>query len=747
MQGFPAVNLNRGEIRGLLSIVTVYTYFLCIITRRLSYNENIMYNIGESEMEESKYKPKDFINRELSFLEFNRRVLEEAKDKNNPLFERLKFAAIVISNLDEFYMIRYGNLSDQAHANINKPDLSGRTPKEQLIEINKSTKSLLEDLYKVMNTDIKKDLQQANIAFVDPEELSEDQLSYIDKLFLENIYPVLTPMVIDSSRPFPLVTSETLNIAVLLEDKESLEKHFIGTLQVPSVLERYYYLPGKEAKRRYILLEDILKLKIRDLFNAFDVLNYSCYRVSRNADFDYNDEETDDLMEVIKETIKLRKWGNVIKLEAEDKISAELLDYLMEEFEIQEYNVFRIKGPLNLNFLHKLSSLAGYDELRFKEIVPLPAPEFIAYDDIFQAIAHKDVLLHHPYDSFSTIIKLIKQASVDPNVLAIKQTLYRVSGNSPIVKALAEAAENGKQVTVLVELKARFDEENNISWALRLEKAGCHVIYGIIGLKTHCKALLIVRRENSEIKRYFHVGTGNYNDITAKLYTDVSLVSCNGELAKDISDIFNRLSGQYHYDKMRLATLAPEEMRNKFEELIDKERENAKNGKKGLIIAKMNSLVDRKIIEKLYDASSDGVEIQLIIRGICCLRPGIKGLSENIHVFSIVGRFLEHSRIFYFYNNGKEDTFISSADWMERNLNNRIELLIPILSDECKHKLKNILEYNLKDNMKSRILSGNGTYKHVQSKESPFNCQEELIVRTRKKFDKYKKRIMKNNIS
>lgn len=699
-------------------------------------------------MEEYKFPPKDFINREMSFLQFNNRVLEEAKDKSNPLFERLKFAAIVISNLDEFYMIRYGTLSDQVHAKIYKRDPSGRTPKEQLIEINKITRTLLKDLYNLMNTDILKELADAKIEFVKPENLSEEELSYIDNLFINNIYPVITPMVIDSSRPFPLISSETLNIAVLLEDKESLEKHHIGTIQVPSVLDRYYYLPRKDTKsKHFILLEDIIKLKLKDLFNSFDVLNYSCYRISRNADFEYDEEEAEDLMEVIRETIKLRKWGNVIKLEVEEMISAELLEYLMEEFEIQEYNVFRINGPLNLNFLHKLNRLAGYEHLKFKEIVPLPVPELINHEDIFLDIAHKDVVLHHPYDSFASVIKLIKQAAVDPQVLAIKQTLYRVSGNSPIVRTLAEAAENGKQVTVLVELKARFDEENNISWALRLEKAGCHVIYGVVGLKTHCKMLLIVRRENNEIKRYFHVGTGNYNDITAKLYTDVSLLSCNGELAKDISDIFNKLSGQYRYEKMRLATLAPEDMRNRFNELIDQERANAKNGKKALIIAKMNSLVDRKIIERLYDASNDGVEIQLIIRGICCLRPGIKGLSENIHVRSIVGRFLEHSRIFYFYNNGNEDTFIGSADWMERNLNNRIELLIPILNPDGKHKLKNILDYNLKDNVKSRILHANGTYHRINTKDDPFNCQEEFIIRTRKKFEKYKKRTMKQSLN
>lgn len=688
--------------------------------------------------------PQDFINRELSFLEFNHRVLEEAKDQNNPLFERLKFAAIVISNLDEFYMIRYGTLSDQIHAKIYKRDSSGMTPTEQTAAINRRTRVLLKELYDLMNGKMKKDLKAMGIEFLEHTILTEEQKKFVDTIYEQSIYPVLTPMVVDSSRPFPLITSETLNIAVLLEDKESLENHHIGTIQVPNVLDRFYHIPGaSDEKKQYILLEEILKLKLKDLFNAFDVLGYSCYRISRNADLEFNEEEADDLLEVIKETIKLRKWGNVIKLEVEEHISKELLEYLMEEFELTEENVFQIRGPLDLRFLHKVHKLSADESFKFKEIIPLPVPELLTHDNLFQSISHKDALLHHPYDSFSTIIKLVKQAASDPDVLAIKQTLYRVSGNSPIVKALAEAAENGKQVTVLVELKARFDEENNINWALRLEKAGCHVIYGVTGLKTHCKALLIIRRENNEIKRYFHVGTGNYNDITAKLYTDVSLVSCNGELAEDISDLFNRLSGHYKYGKMRQAILAPEDMRVFFTQLVERERKAAKEGKKAYMIAKMNSLVDKDIIEKLYAASRDGVQIDLIIRGICCLKPGIKGLSDNIRVRSIVGRFLEHSRIFYFYNQGNEEYYISSADWMERNLNKRIELMIPIQDEDAQHKLKTILDLNLKDTAKARILQPNGEYKRVPIKDESFNCQEEFIIRTEKRFNKYKKRLAK----
>lgn len=696
------------------------------------------------------FTTKDFINRELSFLEFNGRVLEEARDKSNPLMERIKFAGIVTSNLDEFYMIRYGTLSDQIQAKIFKTDPTGRTPREQTRDINERTRSLLKDLYHAYRKELRPELKEAGVTFVDVEELTEEDRTYLNKHFVENIYPVITPMVIDSSRPFPLVSTNTLNIAVLLKDKKQTGKHHVGTIQVPSVIERYHLLPGSEKlNRRFILLEDLMKMMLRELFNAFEVANYSCYRITRNADLEYNEEEAEDLLAVIKETIKQRRWGNVIKLEVEESISRELLVYLIEEFEITEDNVFKVSGPMDFRYFFQLSNLQGYDEHRFKEIIPLPVPELLQNEDIFACIRHRDIVLHHPYDSFASLIKLVNTAAQDPDVLAIKQTLYRVSGQSPIVKALADAAENGKQVTVLVELKARFDEENNINWALRLEKAGCHVIYGVVGLKTHCKAILIVRRENNEIKRYFHVGTGNYNDVTAKLYTDVGLLSCNQQLSMDISDMFNRLSGQYQYQELRLASLAPESMRNRFNALIHRERELARSGKKGLIIAKMNSLVDRKIIEELYEASRDGVEINLIIRGVCCLRPGVKGLSENIKVYSIVGRFLEHSRILYFHNDGNEDFYITSADWMERNLNNRIELMVPVLDKEARQKLKNILEYNLKDNVKARLLRSDGTYQRVtvKDKDAAFSSQDELILRTRKKFDKYKKRLNKQRLT
>lgn len=698
-------------------------------------------------MEEIIKDKNNYINRELSFLEFNTRVLEEAYDKENPLFERLKFAAIVTSNLDEFYMIRYGSLSDQIHAGLERRDPSGRTPKEQAHAINSRTRVHLKKLYDCYNQELVPSLQALEIRFLKPDDLSEKQRAHMTDVYNDGILPVLTPMVIDSSRPFPLIMNNSLNIALVLLEKGEGGRTYVGTVQVPSVLDRYYYVPSdKSGVKNYMLLEDIIKMNLQELFNAHEIVTYSSYRITRNADLEYDEDDAEDLLVVIKETLKQRKWGRVIKLEVEDAISGNLLGYLKEEFEVEDDNVFMISGPIDLTFLFQMSKLSGYDNLRYEEVKPLPVPELTFYDDLFQSIEKHDILLHHPYDSFDSITRLVKKAAADPNVLAIKQTLYRVSGRSPIVEALVEAAENGKQVTVLVELKARFDEQNNIVWARRLEKAGCHVIYGMVGLKTHCKALLIVRRENNAIRRYVHVGTGNYNDVTARLYSDVGLFSAREDLAKDISDLFNMLSGQYQSHQMQVATLAPDHMRGKLIEHIEIERRNARQGKKGQIIAKMNSLVDREIIENLYLASQDGVEIQLIIRGICCLRPGVKGVSENIRVISIVGRFLEHSRIFYFFNNGEEDILISSADWMERNLNKRIELLIPVTDTNCKDRLKTIIECNLKDNVKARVLMKDGTYKRIEVKGDPYNCQDEFIKKTRKRFEKYKKRMLKNSM-
>lgn len=686
----------------------------------------------------------NFINRELSFLEFNERVLQEARDMNNPLFERIKFAAIVTSNLDEFYMIRYGSLIDQIFAGLTKVDPSGLNPIQMSKAINERSRVLQDDLYKTLNNELIPALDKVGIKAFNSSKLDPDQIKYVENLYEDNIFPVLTPMVVDSSRPFPLIMNNTLNIALLLQDKKDGRK-YLGTVRVPSVLDRFYTVPGGNTKN-IILLEEIIKMHLTTLFDAYEVLDSGCYKVIRNADLEYDEDDALDLLMVIKETLKQRKWGRVLKIEVEKNMSQSLVDLLIEKFEVTSENVFRLDGPLDLTFLMKMSGIPGYENMRFEKIDAKPVPELALNTDIFDVVSKNDVLLHHPYDSFESVIKYVKTAAKDPNVLAIKMTLYRVSGNSPIVEALAEAADNGKQVTVLVELKARFDEQNNINWALRLEKAGCHVIYGLVGLKTHCKAVLIVRRENNKMKRYVHLGTGNYNDVTARLYTDIGLMSTDEDLGEDISNMFNRLSGQTNIKELKKVSMAPDYMRNKFTELIENEARNARQGKKARIIAKLNSLVDREIIKDLYKASMDGVKIDLIVRGICCLRPGVPGLSENITVRSIVGRFLEHSRIYYFLNNGEDNYWISSADWMERNLNKRIELLVPVEDKKCKDKLHELLKITMSDNTKARELMSDGKYKRVDKKGELINSQETFIELTNKKFNKSRNKAIKEGL-
>lgn len=667
----------------------------------------------------------NFINRELSFLEFNARVLEEAQDSSNPLLERLKFLAIVSSNLDEFFMIRVASLHDLVNAKSKKIDPSGLTASEQIYKITERTQKLVYDQYNTFNRSLKQSLKRENIVFVNEKEISNNQRLFIEKYYLDNIYPVLTPMVVDKSRPFPLILNKTLNLALLLQDKISPTDIHLGTIQVPSVLNRLIPLPSDENKQYYIFLEDVIKMHLSTLFSGHNILASSCYRITRNADLTLDEEGAEDLLETIEQSIKQRKWGAPIRLEVEKSINFKLLTLLEEELELTEEQYYKISGPLDLTFLMKIQNYVNLPHLTYEPIVPQLCKGLGEEDDIFSTISEGDVILHHPYQSFSPVIDLVKKAAQDPNVLAIKQTLYRVSGNSPLVNALMQAAENGKQVTVLVELKARFDEENNIIWAKRLEKAGCHVIYGLVGLKTHCKVLLIIRKEVEGIKRYVHIGTGNYNDITARLYTDLGLFTDDPEFGADASSLFNMLSGLTEPNNLTKFSIAPTGLRSKFIELINREAINAKEGKSAKIVAKMNSLVDTEIIKALYNASNCGVKIDLIIRGICCLRPNIPDISENITVRSIVGRFLEHSRIYYFYNNGDEEVYLSSADWMSRNLNRRVELLFPVQDDICKNTVKNILDITLKDNVKSRILNSDGSYTRPQrQRKNIINSQE-----------------------
>ena len=668
----------------------------------------------------------NFFNRELSWLEFNERVLEEACDINsNPILERVKFISIVSSNLDEFFMVRVASLFDQILAGFNELDMGGFSPTEQINLISQRAHKMVNDQYNCFNRSLLPGLKKEKILFVKPKDLNEKQKVFIENLYYKTIFPVLTPMVVDRSRPFPLILNKSLNVALLLENKEDEKEPIFGMVQVPSVLERLVELPSKENEKYFILLEDIIKMYIETLFVGHNIITMACYRITRNTDQGLDEEEAEDLLEAIQQFIKKRKWGMVIRLEIEHGMSEELLGILKDELEVPKEGIYEIKGPLDLTFLTKVYSLPGFGTIKYLVYRSQPVPQLEACEDLFEAISKKDILLHHPYHSFDPVTELVKQAAFDPAVLAIKQTLYRVSGNSPIVEALAQAAENGKQVTVLVELKARFDEQNNIIWAKRLEMAGCHVIYGLVGLKTHCKILLVVRKEEDGIKRYVHMSTGNYNDITAKFYTDIGLMTADPYFGSDASNLFNMLSGYSRLTRMYKLDVAPLGLRQKFVNLIRQEANNARIGKKAKIIAKLNSLVDEGIITELYEASSAGVEIELLVRGICCLRPGIKGLSEKINVKSIVGRYLEHSRIYYFYNDGEELYYLSSADWMGRNLDRRVEILFPIEDKGAVASLKEMLKTYLKDTAKSRILDKDGNYRRLNKRgKAVMNSQE-----------------------
>ena len=672
----------------------------------------------------------NYLNRELSWLEFNQRVLEEAKDENNPLLERLKFLAITASNLDEFFMVRVGSLWDQVQANFKEKDPSGLTPIEQLESIGNRVHKMSVEQQECYNNILLPCLRREHIYILSLKELSQEDKLYIEKYYNSYVFPVLTPMVVDKSRPFPLILNKSLNIALLLEHSENKEETIFATVQVPSVLKRLVEIPGGDNSKKFVLLEDIIKLNINSIFVGYKVIAMGAYRLTRNADLSIDEEGAEDLLETIEQSIRLRRWGATIKLEYEKDLDHRILTFIQEEEDIEDRSLYEIKGPLDLTFLFKLYSIEDYAKLKFKDIKPVISREFLQNDDIFQVISDKDIILHHPYESFDSVVELIKTAAKDPKVLAIKQTLYRVSGKSPIVEALAEAADNGKQVTVLLELKARFDEENNINWAKRLEQAGCHVIYGLVGLKTHGKILLIVRREEDGIKRYVHMSTGNYNDVTANIYTDIGFITSNPYFGADASTLFNMLSGYSQIRDLNKINIAPINLRKKFLYLINRETENSRNGKKAKIIAKMNSLVDVEIIDALYKASSVGVTIELIVRGICCLKPGVAGLSENIMVRSIVGRFLEHSRIYYFYNNGDDVIYLSSADWMSRNLDRRVEILFPIEDKKNSKVLKEILSVYLKDNVKARVLNKDGKYIKPEVKDEDYiNSQEYFYSR------------------
>lgn len=667
-------------------------------------------------------KPEYFYNRELSWLKFNLRVLKEAMVKDTPLLERLKFIAISASNLDEFFMVRVAGLWSNFDSGVEKRDASGMSVHEQLVAISQAAHEQVRTQTKSLIA-LMAEMDAVKLHFRRVKDLSELGKDWLEEYYREVVFPVLTPMAVDASRPFPFLANKTLNLAVELIKADG--EHSMGLIQVPSVLDRIVEVEP-EGKRTFVFLEDIIASHCHDLFKGCHILDMVSFRVTRDSDLDLEEDDSVDLMKEVEESLRKRKRGAAVRLEIFKTNNNRIKKFLEENLDVTEMEVYEINGPLDPTCFFKFIGMKGMWPWLYEPFVPQRPLELPDDSDLFAAIRENDILLHHPYESFDPVVKLVSDAADDPQVLAIKQTLYRVSGNSPIVAALARAAENGKQVTVLVELKARFDEENNILWARRLEKAGCHVIYGLVGLKTHAKIILIVRKEDNGIKRYLHLGTGNYNDSTAKLYTDLGLMTANDEFGSDASAFFNLLSGYSEPPVWNKLVMAPLGLREKIYALIDNEIAMVRSGRDGHIIAKMNSLIDQPVIQKLYEASAAGVHIDLIVRGICGLRTGIEGISDNITVRSIVGRQLEHSRIFWFANGGEEQLYLSSADWMPRNLNDRVELFFPVETEEHIRRIKALLDLYLRDNVGAHMMQSNGSYRRVRNKLEPVSAQSTL---------------------
>ena len=695
-----------------------------------------------------------FYNRELSWLEFDDRILHEARDSKNPLLERLNFLSITASNLDEFYIVRVASLRDMQSIDFAERDIAGFSIDEQLERIDQKTRRTMALMYSTYTRSLVPSLAQEKIFLKNYDELSDQLKAIADSYFKAVLYPILTPMAVDSSRPFPLIYNRMLNMCVMLKNEpknvklqeratfglksdkkkksDDEDKYMYATVQITTVVKRLYQIPTEDGDI-FVPVEQIIRANTDMLFDGQTVLATAFYRVMRNADLDIDEDEAEDLLKEIETQVRRRRFGEIIRLEVQDDIDSDLLHYIVDELEVDEADIFSVNGPIDLTFLSKLTSACKgkHPELCYKAHDPAEAASFdgpVSELDIFEQIREKDRIVHHPYETFEPVLEFVKQAARDPNVLAIKQTLYRVSDRSPIIASLLEAAQNGKQVMVLVELKARFDEENNINWAKKLENAGCHVIYGLVGLKTHSKITLVVRKEEDGIRRYLHLATGNYNDVTAKIYTDLGLFTANESFGEDASEFFNMLSGFSIPQSWRRLIPAPLWMKDYFIARIRREAANAKAGKPAHIIAKINSLVDETVIKALYSASNAGVKIDLIVRGICCLRAGIPGMSENITVRSITGRFLEHSRIFYFYNEGHEDIYLASADWMPRNLNRRVELLFPVEDPDCRARVKEVLDVELADTVRAHFLSPDGSYHKLDLRgKEKLDSQQKLI--------------------
>lgn len=655
-----------------------------------------------------------YVNRELSWLMFNDRVLEEAYDKNARIFTRLKFLAITASNLDEFFMVRVAGIKQQMAAKYNKRDIAGMTPKEQLEAIYEETHGMMKKMYNCLNKSILPKLEDQGILMKKYTTLNSLQKEYAEDFFEEFCLPVLTPLAVDSGRPFPHLGNKSLNVAVELDSDD--EEKLYAVVQVPSVLPRFVEVDSEGDETVFVYLEDIIEHNLDKLFKGYDITGTVIFRITRDADLEIDEDEAEDLLLEIEKYVKKRKWGSAVRLELQKKGDKGLMKFLKKNYGISTDEIYELTAPLDLTSWFSFIGNSRFSHLIDEDPKPQSALDFFGEEDIFAAIRERDRMIHLPYESFDKVLEFIDRAVDDPDVLAIKQTLYRVSRNSPIIDKLIRAAENGKQVTVVVELKARFDEANNIVWARKLEKAGCHVVYGLPGLKIHCKAFLVVRKEDEGIIRYVHMSTGNYNDSTAKLYEDIGVFTCREDICSDISNMFNTITGYTRQKEYKKIFVAPYGIRKGFDHYIDREIWNVKNGGYGKIIAKFNSLVDRDIINKLYEASQEGVEIDLVIRGVCCLKAGVPGLSENIRVKSIIGTFLEHSRIYYFYNEGYSDILLSSADWMSRNLDRRIEVLFPVENGMLKERVVDMLELSLADTEKSRYQLEDGSYRRVDKR-------------------------------
>jgi len=683
-----------------------------------------------------KREPELFLNRELSWLEFNGRVLEEACDPTNPPLERLKFACIVASNLDEFFMVRVAALKNAFAEGDTAPDVAGLTPAQQLQKISERGHAMVEQLYAALTGEILPPLAERGLRLVRPGDLEAPARAALTRYFKNEVLPALTPLAIDASRPFPMLASLSLNLAVLIGPAEGEDEPRLAVVQVPGRLPRLVRPPGVEGMV-HVLLEDVIWADLQELFPGQEIRDVAAFRIARDAELDFDDEGGRDFLQVIEEELRNRRRNEIVRLEVQDGVSEALLELLISRLQVGREDVYPIRGPVDIRPLLPLVDLPLLEDLRDAPLKPVPVIE-AAGPELFALLDERDVLLHHPYESFDPVAALVASAAEDPDVLAIKQTLYRTSGDSPVVRSLERAAECGKQVTVLVELLARFDEQSNIRWSRRLEESGCHVIYGIRGYKTHSKILLVVRRGRQGIRRYVHLGTGNYNERTARIYTDFGLMTSDAEIGEDASAFFNALTGYSDPPRMRKLVMAPTQLRERIVRLIGRERQRAEAGQAAEIRAKLNSLVDEDIIRALYDAAKAGVRIRLAVRGICCLRPGLKGVSDGIEVVSVVDRFLEHSRIYYFRNGGDEEVYLASADWMPRNLDRRIELLFPVEAPEGRQKVLQALDAIFQDNVKGRKLQPDGSYKRKRPAkgEDAYRAQLELYREAKRALDR-----------